>query len=45
MKKISILIADDHEVVRSGLAAICGFQKDFGIASATSAAARLRTRT
>lgn len=31
MKKISILIADDHEVVRSGLAAIFGFQKDFTV--------------
>ena len=31
MKKISILIADDHEVVRSGLAAIFGFQKDFSV--------------
>ena len=31
MKTISILIADDHEVVRSGLAAIFGFQKDFAV--------------
>ena len=31
MKKISILIADDHEVVRSGLAAIFSFQKDFTV--------------
>ena len=31
MKKISILIADDHEVARSGLAAIFGFQKDFAV--------------
>lgn len=34
MKKISILIADDHEVVRSGLAAIFGFQKDFSVVGA-----------
>ena len=31
MKKISILIADDHEVVRAGLSAIFRFQKDFAI--------------
>jgi len=29
MKRISILIADDHEVIRSGLSAIFSFQKDF----------------
>lgn len=31
MKKISILIADDHEVVRTGLATILSFQKDFSV--------------
>ena len=31
MKKISILIADDHEVVRAGLKAIFRFQKDFAV--------------
>lgn len=31
MNKTSILVADDHEVVRAGLAAVLGFQKDFTI--------------
>jgi len=34
MKTTSILIVDDHEVVRSGLAAIFGFQKDFAVVGA-----------
>ena len=43
MKKISILIADDHEVVRSGLAAIFGFQKDFaGVAEASNGEEAIR---
>lgn len=32
MKKIAILIADDHEVVRAGLAAIFRYQRDFTVA-------------
>ncbi|MGN0832119.1 MAG: response regulator [Kiritimatiellia bacterium] len=32
MKKIAILIADDHEVVRAGLAAIFRYQRDFIVA-------------
>ena len=31
MKKISVLIADDHEIVRTGLSAIFGFQDDFKV--------------
>ena len=31
MKKISVLIADDHEIVRTGLAAVFGFQDDFTV--------------
>ena len=31
MKKISLLIADDHEVVRAGLSTIFGFQNDFDV--------------
>lgn len=31
MKKISVLIADDHEIVRTGLSAIFGFQNDFKV--------------
>ena len=31
MKKITVLIADDHEIVRTGLAAVFGFQDDFKV--------------
>ena len=31
MKKITVLIADDHEIVRTGLAAVFGFQDDFTV--------------
>ena len=31
MKKLTVLIADDHEIVRTGLAAVFGFQDDFKV--------------
>ena len=31
MKKITVLIADDHEIVRTGLAAVFGFLDDFKV--------------
>ena len=36
MKKHTILIADDHELVRSGLSLVLGYQKDFTIVGAAS---------
>lgn len=34
MKKHTILIADDHELVRSGLSLVLGYQKDFTVVGA-----------
>lgn len=36
MKKHTILIADDHELVRSGLSLVLGYQKDFTVVGAAS---------
>ncbi len=36
MKKHTILIADDHELVRSGLSLVLGYQKDFAVVGAAS---------
>lgn len=36
MKKHTILIADDHELVRSGLSLVLGCQKDFTVVGAAS---------
>ena len=41
MKKHTILIADDHELVRSGLSLVLGYQKDFTVVGAASSAARI----
>lgn len=36
MKKHTILIADDHELVRSGLSLVLGYQKEFTVVGAAS---------
>ena len=36
MKKHTILIADDHELVRSGLSLVLGYHKDFTVVGAAS---------
>ena len=36
MKKIRILIADDHAIVRTGLSSLLGTQKDFTVVGGTT---------